>query len=235
MRAGLHYGALLADQVGAAEIAAKWRAVKGDIEATLQGHYDGAFVFESSNRRKDAAVIEAFNVGDLGDGMFAPISKPVIQTVIMLNSVFCGYPINQQDSAQGVPGVLYGRYEGDTYHGGNPWVLLTAALARLAYRQALAASQADVLDSDTYVLLQEAYGISDGLTGRLLGDALLGVGDGIMLRIRHHAKDADFHMAEQIDKNDGSMVSAKDLTWNYANILLAMRSRNHYVTGKSFY
>ncbi|RYY69442.1 hypothetical protein EON63_23660 [archaeon] len=35
-----------------------------------------------------------------------------------------------------LPGVLYGRYGGDTYAGGNPWVLSTAALAGLFYRGA---------------------------------------------------------------------------------------------------
>jgi hypothetical protein len=32
--------------------------------------------------------------------------------------------------------VLIGRYPGDTYAGGNPWVLSTAALAQLLYRAA---------------------------------------------------------------------------------------------------
>ena len=33
-----------------------------------------------------------------------------------------------------VGGVLIGRYPGDVYHGGNPWVLTTAALAQLLFR-----------------------------------------------------------------------------------------------------
>ena len=46
------------------------------------------------------------------------------------------YAVNTADTAAGTPGVLIGRYPGDTYAGGNPWVLSTAALAQLLYRAA---------------------------------------------------------------------------------------------------
>jgi hypothetical protein len=32
---------------------------------------------------------------------------------------------------------MYGRYHGDTYGGGNPWILSTGALADLFYRGAV--------------------------------------------------------------------------------------------------
>ena len=51
--------------------------------------------------------------------------------------MFCGiYPLNQQDIKDGIPGILYGRYQGDSYAGGNPWQLLTAVLAKLMYQGA---------------------------------------------------------------------------------------------------
>merc|ERR1712232_924897 len=193
------------------------------------------FVFESQNRRKDAAVIEAFNVGDLGDGVFAPLSKEVLGTVVTLNELFCqSFDINHQDSAAGIPGILYGRYEGDKYNGGNPWVLLTATLAQLIYRQATAAVKGFLdyslkLDDATYTLLREAYGIVDRLQGHALGNALLGAADGVMLRIKHHVQATGLHMAEQIGRTDGKMTSAKDLTWNYADVLKAMHARSEYM------
>ena len=50
------------------------------------------------------------------------------------NRAFClEYPINQQDNAAGKPGILIGRYPGDSYAGGNPWQLLTAAHAEVFY------------------------------------------------------------------------------------------------------
>ena len=40
-----------------------------------------------------------------------------------------------------MPGILYGRYLGDVYEGGNPWQLLSASLAELFYSGA-----SDILD-----------------------------------------------------------------------------------------
>lgn len=33
-------------------------------------------------------------------------------------------------------------------------------------------------------------------------------------------------MAEQLSKEDGSELSARDLTWSYANVLCALKARN---------
>lgn len=46
------------------------------------------------------------------------------------------YPINGYDTQNNVPGVLYGRYPGDVYMGGNPWILTTAYLAANYYNAA---------------------------------------------------------------------------------------------------
>mmetsp|Transcript_81034 Transcript_81034/g.204010 ORF Transcript_81034/g.204010 Transcript_81034/m.204010 type:complete len:546 (+) Transcript_81034:69-1706(+) len=228
MRASLHTGAQLAEKMGDMAAAERYRRVKAEIEQGLMSHYDGTFVYESTGRRKDSAVIEAFNVGDLGDGMFAPLSKQVLGTVIALNELFCNaYDINRKDSAAGVPGILYGRYENDSYNGGNPWVLLSASLALLLYRQAAAAVTAAAIDASTYLLLKQAYGIADGLAGTELAEALLGAGDGVLLRIKHHVQADDLHMREQISRSDGSQTSARDLTWNYANMLKAFKARAH--------
>lgn len=74
------------------------------------------------------------------------------KTVSSYNTMFCSqYSINTADTKSGLPGVLYGmpscvsglsislpapslvgRYQGDTYAGGNPWVLATAALGSLS-------------------------------------------------------------------------------------------------------
>lgn len=53
-------------------------------------------------------------------------------------------------SKGGVPGILIGRYPGDTYAGGNPWQLLTASFAKTFYQGANALIQAKgfLKDSD---------------------------------------------------------------------------------------
>lgn len=37
------------------------------------------------------------------------------------------------DDKAKIPGMLYGRYPGDSYAGGNPWQLLSAVLAEAFY------------------------------------------------------------------------------------------------------
>lgn len=234
MRASLEIGARFAEKMGDKASADHYRAVKSDIEKTLKGHYDGGFVFESQSRKKDSAVIEAFNVGDLDDGLFPALGEEVLGTVITLNDLFCNaYDINKKDSAAGLPGILYGRYENDNYDGGNPWVLLSASLAQLIYRQAEAVLSAGAPSDEIYTLLQKAYGIEANLSGEELAEALLGAGDGVMLRIKKHVQDSDFHMQEQISRDTGMQTSAKDLTWNYANMVKAFKTRKAVAQGIS--
>jgi len=236
MRAALVRGAELAEEMGDAGVARQYRSVAKDIERQTD-HFNGGFVEQVSGRERDGAVIIAFNYGDLGDDHLAPLSPEVLNTVIQLNHFFCHtYKINTRDAADGVPGILYGRYEGDVYSpewdGGNPWVLITAALAQLIYRQAAAARFARApLDYGIDGLLRQAYGLQKGLVGRPLGDALLAVGDGVLARVRHHVEPDGFHLAEQLDKRTGRQVSATDLTWSYAEVLLAMQKRADYVGG----
>jgi GH15 family glucan-1,4-alpha-glucosidase len=46
-----------------------------------------------------------------------------------------------------------------------------------------------------------------------------------MFRLFEHVKSKDGHVDEQISKATGAQVSAKDLTWSYANIFSAMKQR----------
>lgn len=73
----------------------------------------------------------------LDDGVFGPTTAEVASTISVYNDVFCyDYPVNSNDTADGVPGILYGRYPGDSYDGGNPWVLTSAYLAYNYYNGA---------------------------------------------------------------------------------------------------
>ncbi|CAE7186522.1 SMC1 [Symbiodinium microadriaticum] len=53
---------------------------------------------------------------------------------------------------------------------------------------------------------------------------LLEAGDALLLLMVKHLTNG-MHMNEQIDRNTGELKSAKDLTWNYSNILKAMAAR----------
>jgi len=221
MRKALVLGSEFAQSIGHdLQRASSYKSAAAAITQSLPKHVasDG-WVMESDGRQKDVAVIEAFNVGDLGDGMFAPLSKEVAATLSVLSHYFCNsFEINQQAARDGIPGLLFGRYEGDNYAGGNPWVLLTASAATLLYRQSKSLAEGATLDP-------AAADILKGLLGQEVTVAnLLAGGDAILNRMKTFLTNG-MHMNEQINRNTGTMLSAKDLTWNYANVLKAMQAR----------
>ncbi len=130
-----------------------------------------------------------------------------------------------------MPGVLYGRYAGDTYAGGNPWQLTTAALAQLFYRAAAYTLDHGLPDSGALELWEIALGLpAGGLPADVPGvaDAFCRAGDSVLLRVREHVKADGGHLSEQIDKNSGKQTNAHDLTWSYAEVLTAMAKRDEY-------
>lgn len=117
----LNLAATFASRMGDQESSARYTSVKNQIQNTLNGHWTGSYMMESTNRQKDSAVIHAFS--SLNVSSFYPQDSPYVAgTVNTLNQLFCSsYQVNQDDNAKGLPGILYGRYEGDNYDGGNPW------------------------------------------------------------------------------------------------------------------
>lgn len=110
-RRGLLEGALLAEEMGDRASAKLYRETAAEIQKALNVHWTGTYVTESSNRPKDAAVVSAFSDGYVEDGVFKPTDYQVAGTVATLNELFCHeYSINQVDTIDGIPGVLYGRF-----------------------------------------------------------------------------------------------------------------------------
>jgi glucoamylase len=181
----------------------------------------------------------------LGDGVFAPSGPEAAGTVKTLNSLFCSsFPINQADTAAGVPGILYGRYQGDTYAGGNPWVLLTAALGQLLYNAAQeivvsssspSSAAAAALTAEARSLWADVLGWPEAaeLSAPALAEALSGAADGVLTRLSKHVASAGYHLNEQLDKSSGAPMAAADLTWSYATVLKAMYYRAQYYTAAS--
>lgn len=223
MRKALIQGSAFAKSVGGDdERSSTYMNSAQEITQLLAKHIspDG-FVFEAENRQLDTAVVEAFNVGDMSDGIFAPLDRAVIMTLNVLSHYFCNaYGVNQNAAQSNVPGILFGRYQGDTYAGGNPWILLTASVATLLYRQSEAMSTGEIISDP------EAAEVLGKLLGQeVSATALLGAGDSILNLVKTFLTNG-MHMNEQIDRDSGILLSAKDLTWNYANVLKAMQSRS---------
>jgi len=230
-RSALTKGAAFAKAQGDTQRQQKYSAAAQAVAGTLSKHYSGGFVYESTSRPKDSAVICAFNDGYLNDGVFGPTSKEVAGTVKALNELFCSsFTVNQKDTQAGVPGILYGRYAGDNYAGGNPWILLTAALAQLLYRGATElASPSHTLDATAFAAWAPILGLDEkSMDQAAMAKAMAGAGDGVLMRLRAHVKDGGFHLTEQIDRNSGVPMGAKDLTWSYATMLKAVHARKVY-------
>jgi len=143
-RASLLKGSAFAKKQGDDTRSNTYRIAAQEIENELKSHIetdsDGmTYLFEADNRKKDSAVICGLNNGNLNDGLYAASGKyaagtcsvralPSIiysysltsrsntGTVKVLTDLFCTtFQVNQDDTSAGVPGVLYGRYEGDSY------------------------------------------------------------------------------------------------------------------------
>ena len=236
MRKGLLEAAKFMDKIGDSNLSGQYRSKAKEIENTLDSHWNGSFMFESQNRQKDSAVISAFIEGYAEDDYLSPLDTKVAGTLKAFNTLFCRtYKINQDDSDNNVPGVLHGRYEGDGYAGGNPWVLTTANVAKVYYRGAayLAEMQRKnkKLTDEQYKAWSEVVGENNSRFGFLqsrelnLANSLTLAGDSVMQRIYHHVKNDDCHLNEQIDRNSGVQTAAKDLTWSYSSVLVAMKIR----------
>ena len=225
----LERGAAFATRVGNSSAAAALGAVADQIRPSVSAHFDG-YIFEATNRKLDGAVIVGLNNGfDDPSPVFTPGSAMVAHTVAAYNEAFCAeYPINQADSKASLPGVLYGRYPGDQYAGGNPWILTSAALAQLLYRVSAAAASGKGPDADTLKVWSGALN-AQGLSEQTAPAVFAAAGDAVLSRIAHHVRAANigFRLDEQLDKKTGATASAKSLTWSYAEVFNALLWRSH--------
>lgn len=123
----------LFNKLGDSSYASKCSSTKASIKPTLDAHWTGSFVSESTNRQKDGSVVHAFSSFEV----YSITDEKVAKTMKVLGQTFCSeYALNQQEVKAGVPGILIGRYPGDSYAGGNPWQLLTAVFAKIFYQGA---------------------------------------------------------------------------------------------------
>ena len=133
----LNIASEFAEKLKDEEVMAKtYKKMAKSIKISTKSHWNGKFIYQSQNRPKDGAVIHA--IVTFGIHLFGPDTKEAISTIRTLCETFYNeYSINQTMNEKGVPGILIGRYPGDHYAGGNPWQLLTAALAEYFYLLAI--------------------------------------------------------------------------------------------------
>lgn len=117
----LKKSAAFAKTVNQNDKAATWEKLASTITDSLSEHWNGTYLYEAKGREQDGAVIHA--IASFGAATaYTPTSKEAAATITSYNQAFCmEYPINRADTAAKIPGILYGRYPGDSYAGGNPW------------------------------------------------------------------------------------------------------------------
>ena len=190
------------------EIEKHWDSEKGILAVSLDIQYG-----PEKPKKLDAAVILGILHGYADDGFLKPSDAKVIATAMALEREFKKlYPINLYDSV----GTAIGRYPEDTYSGtdekmGHPWVLITAAFARLYY---LAAEE---------VLAKNHIGLANIYFERA---------ESFLKRIRLHTAD-DGALSEQFHRETGFMISAAELTWSHAEFLEAKIARQEYINKAS--
>jgi glucoamylase len=239
-------GADLADRLNDGGAATYYRQQAQLIEAKLLSQWDdskqifvatvgrdGGLDYKSSGL--DASVIVAILQGDRGDGFLPITDDRVLSTAAHLASTFQNlYPINQSG-----PGIAIGRYPEDHYDGystsglGNPWVLLTDAFAQFYYRAANRFSNANqIAMTDKNVgffnaLLPSAHfssgqivRASDNLFGQIT-TALRQQGDAYLNCTKYHTG-SDGALAEEMNRYNGYMQGAANLTWSDDSLLEAV-------------
>jgi glucoamylase len=132
---------------GYAQLAAKLRADLDRHWDPAKGYYRSQLEIERTDgyTKKNTDLDSAVVVAVIESGRwFGPhsVSDPKIQaTVQQLEVLFRkSYPLNRD----GAGGLVYGRYAGDVYYGGNPWYLVTAYYAQFYFRLARAYVRSDL-------------------------------------------------------------------------------------------
>lgn len=249
-RRALIEGAKLASQLGdvgaarwyqkqsrevSAKIEAFWNAEQGLIIPTLD-RKDG---LDYKTSDLDSAIILGVLHGYTFDGFMSPSDDRILMTAHRLEEAFkILYPINRGNHSVG---LAMGRYPEDRYFGGNAWVLTTLAFAEFYYRLALEYYDAGEIiinerNIDFFTMLLKNRFKAPSLTPGIIipSDAplfdiilikLREYGDTFVSRIQFHAL-PDGSLSEQMDKETGFMISAKDLTWNYAAFTTAIWARD---------
>lgn len=195
---------------------------RGFIQAMIEGG--------ETNRLDISVVLACLHSKKDNDKVCS--GEKTLATVARLSDSFgLEYPINYN---QEIP--LVGRYASDLYNGtgvdvGNPWILATFSMAEYFYTIASEFNAAQVIQITNvslpfYIHFFPGANLNVGnITGckmsRLL-QSMVKIGDGFINRILAIVDD---NFSEQLHRESGARVGARDLTWSYATFVSAYHAR----------
>ncbi|KFA70732.1 hypothetical protein S40288_08878 [Stachybotrys chartarum IBT 40288] len=133
--------------------------------------------------------------------------------------------------------VAIGRYAEDVYYNGNPWYLATLAAAEQLYSAIYQWDRIGSLTVDSLSLpfFRDVFPsatvgtyTSGSATYTSLINAVRTYADDFIAVVQRYTPSSG-DLAEQFDRNTGSPLSARDLTWSYAAFLTAIERRDGVV------
>ncbi|KIM43275.1 carbohydrate-binding module family 20 protein [Hebeloma cylindrosporum] len=242
----LREGAALASKIGQTAAVSAYHAQADNILCFLQSYWNPSGSFITSNTGggrsgKDAnsalASIHTFDPAAGCDAAtFQPCSDKALASLkVYVDSFRSIYGINSGIASNAA--VATGRYPEDVYFNGNPWYLTTAAVAEHLYDALIVWTQRSSLTVTSTSLAffrQFLPSVTAGTytsstpTFITLTSAVRTFADGFLAINAKHTP-ANGGLAEQFDRNNGSPLSAVDLTWSYASALTAFAAREGIV------
>lgn len=187
---------------------------------------DSASVFSTS-------AVLAVNHADLSQQGFDDLDGRVWSSLWKQQDYFrSNFPLNANHGLG--PGI--GRGPDDDYYGGNAFFFLTAAFAehdfrvasRLVRQQGVLRADKNRLPTLRHILQADVQeGAEFALPSKVLADAFVREGEAFLQTILDVIP-PDGSMSEQFNKEDGSPVSARDLSWSYASVLTAVLAREEW-------
>jgi glucoamylase len=222
-------------------------AVAPQILCFLQSFWNGEYITSNINVNngrsgKDGnSILSSIQVFDpaaqsCDASTFQPCSdRALANHKVVTDSFRTIYGINSNIAAG--QGVAVGRYPEDSYMGGNPWYLITASAAEQLYDALYQWGKIGSIDvtSTSLAFWQDldsniatgTYAASSP-TYSSLTTAVKSYADGFMSVVQKYTPTTG-SLAEQFSKDDGTALSARDLTWSYAGFLTAASRFNQVV------
>lgn len=162
---------------------------------------------------------------------FQPCSDKALSNHKALIDTFRSYNINKNIPAGSA--IAIGRYIEDVYYNGNPWYLNTLAAAEQLYDALYVWKQGGAITvTGTSLAFFKDFnsGIaagtyaSDSATYKGLVSSVTAYADGFINIVAKYVG-TNGALAEQFSKDNGTPLSAHDLTWSYAAFLTAAARR----------
>ncbi|PBK97372.1 glucoamylase [Armillaria gallica] len=237
----LREGAALATALGDTA-AAQYTTQAANILCFLQSYWNPNGLYMTANTGggrsgKDAntalASIHTFDAAAGCDAVtFQPCSDKALSSLKVYVDAFRSiYTINSGVASNAA--VATGRYPEDSYMGGNPWYLTTAAVAEQLYDAIIVWKRTGNIEITSISLAffqQFSSSVTTGVyasSTTTYSDLLAAVqtfADGFLV-INAKYTPSGGGLAEQYSRSNGAPLSAADLTWSYAATLTAFGAR----------